>query len=115
MHTVVETPSYLAAAKDAGADEGVRIEIAAVVAGDPQHGDLIAGAGGLRKFRHGKPGQGKRGGFRVLSYYHSVEYPVLITIFGKSQKDNLSQAERNVLGGMVKRLVETYARKDFTA
>lgn len=33
---------------------------------NPEKGNLIAGTGGSRKVRLGKPGSGKSGGFRIL-------------------------------------------------
>ena len=66
MHTVVETPSYLAAAKTAGIDEALRQEIVRIVAERPEHGDILEGTGGFRKFRVARPGGGKSGGFREL-------------------------------------------------
>jgi hypothetical protein len=113
MHTVVETPSYLAAAKSAGMSADVRTKIVALVANDPGIGDLIPGTRGLRKFRYARPGGGKSGGFRVITYFHSVGLPVfLITAFGKSQKANLSDAEASALGRMVKSMAETYRKRD---
>jgi hypothetical protein len=113
MHTVVETPSFLAAAKAAGMSDDVRAEIVEALADNPQMGDLIAGAGGVRKFRFAKPGMGKRGGYRVVSFYHDEGLPVfLLSVFGKNEKDNLSKAERNDLGVAVKAIAEAYVKKE---
>jgi hypothetical protein len=113
MHTVVETPTYLAAAKSAGMNAEIRAEIVAVVAVDPKVGDLIAGTHGLRKFRHARAGGGKSGGFRVITYFHSTGLPVfLTTAFGKNQKANLSDAEATALGRMVKSMAETYRKRE---
>jgi hypothetical protein len=112
MHTVVETPSYLAAAKAAGMSEQTRAEIVNAVAVRPDAGDVIPGTQGLRKLRHAKPGRGKSAGFRVITFFHSNELPVfLITVIGKNQKANLSQAESNALGSMVKVVAANYRRK----
>jgi hypothetical protein len=59
MHTVVETPPYLNAARAAGISDSVRAEVVSAVAANPVMGDLIVGAGGLRKFRFSRPGEGK--------------------------------------------------------
>jgi hypothetical protein len=112
MHTVVETPSYLAAAKSAGMNEETRAAIVTTVAARPDAGDLIPGAQGLRKLRHARPGRGKSAGFRVITFFHSTELPVfLITVFGKNQKANLSDAEAIALGAMVKTIAANYRRK----
>jgi hypothetical protein len=111
MHTVVETPGYLSSAKAAGISERVRQEIVSAVAGEPTRGDLMVGTGGLRKFRFARPGGGKSGGFRVLSYYVSEQLPVfLIGVFGKGDKANLTTAEKNAVAARLKAMAATYAR-----
>ena len=112
MHTVVETPGYLAAAKSIGIPDAVLREIVTAVASRPSLGDLIVGTGGLRKFRMARPGHGKRGGFRVLSYYLDEDFPVfLIGVFAKNQKDNLTAAERAAVAKRLKAMHETYVAR----
>jgi hypothetical protein len=83
-----------------------------LVAENPERGDLIEGTGGFRKFRVARPGQGKSGGFRVVTYYYSAGVPVfLITVFAKNQRVNLTRAERNDLGKLSQTLIETYKAK----
>ena len=66
---------------------------------DPEAGDVMPGAGGLRKCRITDPsrGKGKRGGARVI-YLHVPEAHVvyLITVYGKDQKDDLSPADKRL-------------------
>lgn len=115
MQTVVETPSFISAAKSAGMTDELRAEVVGLVAGNPEVGDLIEGTGGFRKFRIARPGQGKSGGYRVISYYYSAGIPVfLITVFAKNQQANLTKAERNALGKLSQTLVETYEAKGKT-
>ena len=112
MHTVVETRAYLRAADDAGVSEAERDTIAALIAADPEIGDKIAGTGGARKVRVRRPGTGKSGGYRVVTYFSGEEIPVfLITIFAKGEKANLTRAERNSLATLGKRLIETYGKR----
>jgi hypothetical protein len=93
----------------------LRAEVVRQVAENPEIGDLIEGTGGFRKFRVARPGQGKSGGYRVVSYYHSVGTPVfLITVFAKNQQANLTRAERNALAKLSATLVETYKAKGRT-
>lgn len=111
MHTVVETPGFLAAAKSAGVPDSVRRDIVTAVAQRPDLGDLVVGTGGLRKFRFARPGASKSGGFRVLSYYLSDDFPVfLIGVFAKNQKDNLTAAERADVTKRLRTMSETYGR-----
>lgn len=72
----------------------------------------IAGTGGCRKFRLAGRGKGKRGGYRVVTFYSGIDIPViLITVFAKGEKDNLTKRERNGLAHLTKELVESYQRR----
>jgi hypothetical protein len=61
-------------------------------------GDVIQGAGGLRKVRVAAKGKGKRGGARVI-YYHFDEYNrfYLLTIYVKNETTDLTRAQKNQL------------------
>lgn len=109
MHTVVETNAYLAAAADAGMTEDERRTVVDIIAADPEAGAIMPGCGGARKLRVRKPGRGKSGGYRVITYYAGDEVPVfLLTVFGKGEKDNLTKAERNELGKLTKILAASF-------
>jgi len=109
MHTVVETRSYLSAARSAGIDDELRVEIVRMIAENPTMGDVLEGTGGFRKFRVARPGSGKSGGYRVVSYFWAEDIPVfLITVFAKNQRANLTMAERNELKKLSSTIVETY-------
>ena len=109
MHTVVETPTYMAGAKRAGLTDDERAEIARIVAADPKAGDVMRGTGGARKLRVGGRGKGKSGGYRVITFYAAENVPVfLLDIYGKDEKDNLSQAERNALAALLAQIADTY-------
>lgn len=72
------------------------------VAATPKAGDLIQGTGGVRKLRWTRGGRGKSGGVRVIYYFHSEALPLyLLTVFGKGEKADLNQAERNELAKLV--------------
>ena len=109
VHTVVETRAYLRAAADAGMGEDERAAVVDAVAANPEIGDRIAGTGGCRKFRVRRPGTGKSGGYRVVTFFSGETIPAfLITVFGKGEKANLTKAERNGLAMLSKQLIETY-------
>jgi len=58
----------------------------------------------------GAPGRGKRGGARVIYYFHSEHMPVfLLAAYGKNEKANLSKAERNEMARLVSMLVKGYS------
>jgi hypothetical protein len=67
------------------------------LARNPNAGDLIKGAGGLRKVRMARRSGGKRGGARVIYYLHNEKLPLLLLmIYAKADKEDLSanQAKR---------------------
>ena len=109
--TVVETPEFLAAARKL-MDEAERSTLVLHLAHNPEAGDLIPGTGGVRKLRWALEGRGKRGGARVIYYYHSERIPLfLITAYAKNVRDNLSDADRNDMKRMTKVLAQSYGRK----
>jgi len=113
MHVVIETNAYLAAADGAGMDEEERNEVVDIIAADPQVGAIMPGCGGARKLRVRKPGTGKSGGYRVISYYAGEDVPVfLLTVFGKGEKDNLDKGERNLLARLTKTLKDSLIRRE---
>ena len=48
------------------------------IAGNPDAGDIIPDTGGLRKVRWSRPGMGKRGGVRVIYFYHDDSMPLYL-------------------------------------
>ena len=107
MHTVLETPAYIAAARDAGMSAEEMEAVVSLIATDPQAGAVMPGCGGARKLRVRKPGTGKSGGYRVITYFAGDDVPVfLLTVFGKGEKDNLTKGERNALAQLTKILAD---------
>jgi mRNA-degrading endonuclease RelE of RelBE toxin-antitoxin system len=73
---------------------------------NPEAGDLIEGAGGLRKLRQPDPrrGKGKRGGLRVIFYWWlRGEQFWLFTVYDKDQADDLTPEQRKILKALLKR------------
>lgn len=109
--TVVETPEFVSRAAKFMADEE-RDELIDHLARNPAAGVLVRGAGGIRKLRWGVGGRGKRGGARVIYFYHSNEIPLfLLTVFRKNERADLSQSERNDFRRLTKMLAEPYRRR----
>lgn len=66
----------------------------------------------MRKLRWALEGRGKRGGARVVYYYHSDDMPVFaLTAYAKNERADLSQAERSDFRRLTAFLVERYARR----
>lgn len=98
MQTVIETPAYLASAKDENISDEERHAIVNYVAANPDAGVLMAGTGGARKLRFAGRSKGKSGGYRIITFFANQDMPVfLLDIFGKDTQENLSQGERNEL------------------
>ena len=112
MHTVIETPAYLASAKDENVS---REELSAIIdhfAQNPDAGDIIPGTGGARKLRFARPGMGKRGGYRIITFYADADIPVfLLDIYSKSSQANLSKADRNEMRAILSALPDEFRKQ----
>ena len=106
MLTIAELPEYIRRAEKL-MSAAERLDIVNYLAVHPKAGDLMEGTGGVRKLRWGRGAQGKSGGVRVIYYVHSEAMPLyLLTLFAKSERANLSKAERNALADMVELLAQ---------
>lgn len=97
----VETPIFTAAVTSLLSDEEYRqLQLALLIR--PEQGVLIRGSGGLRKLRWGARGRGKRGGVRVIYYWHSGEqFHYMLLLYAKSAQDDLTPAQLRVLRRLV--------------
>lgn len=111
MHTVVETPPYLADAVRLFSD-AERAAIVDMVSADPQCGVVIVGSGGVRKLRVPASGRGKRGGARVIYLFGGDDVPIfLLAVFAKNERSDLTQAERNELANVTVAMLRDYRRR----
>ena len=87
-------------------------EIQNILLKNPSEGDIIAGAGGVRKLRVRdiSRGKGKRGGFRVL-YLDLPEKKKnnLLLIFRKNESEDISPDEKKEIRALVS-LIKKEAR-----
>lgn len=87
MQTVVETPAFLDDARSLRLSDGERLAIVTWIAANPAAGDVIEGTGGARKVRFAGRSKGKRGGFRVITFFAGTDIPVfLLNIFAKTRR-----------------------------
>ncbi len=108
--TVVETPEFLSATRKFLTEEE-RAVLVDYLAHNPAAGELVPGTGGVRKLRWGVEGRGKRGGARVIYFYHSADIPLFtLTAYAKNERADLSQNDRNDFRQLTKLLAETYGR-----
>ena len=82
------------------------------IATNPVAGDLVPGTGGLRKIRWGRRGIGKRGGVRVIYFYHDTEMPLyLLSIYAKSDAADLGPDEKRQLRNLIDILKQHHGRR----
>lgn len=109
--TVVELPEFIRRAEHILTGEE-KNQLISYLSTHPKSGTIIQGTGGIRKIRWACKGHGKRGGARVIYFLYDENIPLfLLTIFSKSEKDDLSKAERNELLKFTKTLISNYKRK----
>jgi mRNA-degrading endonuclease RelE of RelBE toxin-antitoxin system len=109
--TVAETLPFLRQAA-AVWNEQERAAFINFIAANPESGDLIAESGGLRKVRWGRQGSGKRGGVRVIYFYHDDEMPLyLLMIYAKSRSENLTPDDRKRVQAVVAALKQAHGRR----
>jgi hypothetical protein len=106
--TVVETPEFLSATRKL-LDDDERAELVEYLAYNPAAGTVIPGTGGIRKLRWGLEGRGKRGGARVIYFFHNLEMPLfLLTAYAKNEREDLSHADYVSFQQLTKALVNSY-------
>ena len=89
-----------------------RERLVAFLGANPEAGKTVPETGGVKKVRWALAGRGKRGGARVIYYYHSERLPLfLLTAYPKNEKADLSKAERNAMKRLVQILVAGYPGK----
>jgi len=72
----------------------------------PDAGALIQGTGGLRKLRWDVANKGKRGGVRIIYYWHKAEHHLyMMTMYAKNEVTDLSAQEKKALKQMLERWV----------
>lgn len=89
MYTFIETsiferelPVYL------DDDEYAELQLFLMI--HPDAGDVIPGSGGVRKLRWKRPGQGKRGGTRVVYFVRQGLREIwMLTIYAKAKQENI--------------------------
>jgi len=81
-------------------DEQLAMELHIVQ--NPEAHPVIAGTGGVRKARWGRPGHGKRGGVRTIYYFAATaDCLYLLDIYAKNQKSDLTADDKRELRRIV--------------
>jgi hypothetical protein len=106
--SVVETPAYLSKASKLLNDRE-RAAVVDMVAAAPNLGVVMRGTGGLRKMRIPLMGRGKRGGGRIIYWFHSDGLPaVLLWVFAKNEAADLTSEQRTRLAALANALLTDF-------
>ena len=109
--SIVETPEFLSATRKL-MTEAERTLLINFLAVNPTAGDLIPGTGGVRKLRWGLEGRGKRGGARVIYFFHDPGMPLFaLTAYAKNERADLTQQDRNDFRKLTAMLIDAFKRK----
>jgi len=80
------------------------------IARNPEAGDLIPATGGVRKVRWRRQGSGKRGGVRVIYFYHHSDAPIyLLMIYAKARREDLSPEAKRAVQAAAARIKQATA------
>jgi hypothetical protein len=100
---IVETKSFTTRIGDLLEDDDYRTLQLELVQ-RPTAGSVIPGSGGLRKLRWAVAGRGKRGGARVIYFWHPESARILMLFaYAKNEREDLTVAQRQAL----RRIVES--------
>ena len=100
---IVETNAFTARIGDL-LDEDEYRALQLELAQRPTAGNVIPGSGGLRKLRWAVAGRGKRGGARVIYFWHPESARILMLfVYPKNELEDLTLSQRQAL----RRIVES--------
>ncbi len=100
----VELTPFIAFRSEYWTDEDLR-SLQTYLLVSPDAGDLIRGGSGLRKLRWSAQGRGKRGGARVIYYWHVAGQRIyLIYGYVKSEHQDLTPQQIKTLMELMKGL-----------
>ncbi len=101
---ITEFPSFT---KKAGKifDKEELNELREFLKSNPEKGDVIPGTSGLRKMRWSAGGKGKRGGARVIYFYHVVGFHIyLMACYTKNEQSDLRPEVRKQLKAIIEQI-----------
>ena len=92
--------------------EEAHTELLHYLACEPLAGKVIPGSSGLRKLRWQLPGSGRRGGARVIYFFHARGMLILVSIYKKSKQIDIKKADLKTFSQLVERVLEACKRSD---
>jgi len=110
--TVVETRPFIEDAERCLSEEE-REDFISYIARNPIVGARIPGTGGIRKVRWRGSGHGKRGGVRIIYYYHTERIPLfLLAAYAKGRQSDLTPRERSAMRRLATQIVAQYVSRE---
>jgi mRNA-degrading endonuclease RelE of RelBE toxin-antitoxin system len=104
--TVVETARFIREAGRILTEEALE-RLLAFLALNPDSGVVVPGSGGIRKVRWAIPGRGKRGGVRVIYYFHNESLPLLaLSIYANNDKADITAADAKEMKAEIKNFIK---------
>jgi hypothetical protein len=89
-----------------------RKDVIDFLATNPQAGDEIPGASGVRKLRFSAKDKGKRGGACAIYYWCSDDAPIYaLLVYGKNEKTDLKPDEAKAIAAFAKAIKAMYRSK----
>lgn len=111
--TFIELPLFSVAWEESGLTDEDLKELQNTLMNNPKAGKVMQGIGGLRKIRWKLPGIGKSGGVRVCYLdLNDVCILILIYVFKKNEKDNLSASEKNEFRNIVTEIKNNFSKNE---
>jgi mRNA-degrading endonuclease RelE of RelBE toxin-antitoxin system len=108
--TVAETAPFIRQAAKLWTEDD-RDAFVDFIAANPDAGDVIPDTGGLRKVRWGRTGTGKRGGVRIIYFYHDDTMPLyLLLIYAKAERENWTRDEKRRAQALTETIKQAYRR-----
>jgi hypothetical protein len=109
--TVVELPLFQRQAAGVW-DDAEREAFVDFIARNPEAGDVIPETGGARKLRWRRQGTGKRGGVRVIYFYHNAQMPVfLLLIYAKARREDMTPDQKRQVTALASALRQAYRQR----
>jgi hypothetical protein len=103
LYEFIEAPAFSRYREDY-LDDDELLEVQLTLIANPDAGDLIPDAGGLRKVRWSdkRRSKGKRGGLRIIYYAFLSENEIwLMTLYSKDEMDDLTKVQRRALSMVI--------------
>ena len=109
--TVAETQAFMRQADSVWSSEE-RDAFIDFIAKNPEAGDVISETGGVRKVRWAGQGRGKRGGTRVIYFFHDRNNPIyLLLVYAKAVRENLSPEAKKAVREFATGIKQAHRRR----